>query len=149
MLRYLAIVRQYMALWGAYMLVFYLSLVVFGIVALVALATHNIGSIDTSILDGMSYQTGETSGILELWMHELMRAAPMLVPGAGAVWGFIAVIPDVLTEPRDLAVARAESQYSDKLLLAWQFSCTTVSPEEPRHAASESWPAARLPAPMR
>ena len=59
------------------------------------------------------------------------------------------VIPDVLTEPRDPAVARAESQYSDKLLLAWQFSCTTASPEGLRHAASESWPAARLPAPMR
>ena len=89
MLQYLARIRQYMALWGAYMLAFYLSLVVFGIVALIALATHNIGSIDTSILDGLSYQTDETSGILELWLHEIMRAAPMLVPGAGAVWGFI------------------------------------------------------------
>ena len=59
------------------------------------------------------------------------------------------VIPDVLTEPRDLAVARAESQYSDKLLLAWQFSCTVALPEGLRYAASESWPAARLPAPMR
>ena len=28
------------------------------------------------------------------------------------------VIPDVLTEPRDLAVARAESQYSDRLLVS-------------------------------
>ena len=30
------------------------------------------------------------------------------------------VIPDVFTVPRDLAVARAESQYSDRLLLAWE-----------------------------
>ena len=30
-----------------------------------------------------------SSGILELWLHEVIRAAPMLVPSAGAVWGFL------------------------------------------------------------
>ena len=74
---------------------------------------------------------------------------PELVRFQSEVCRSVTVIPDVLTEPRDLAVARAESQYSDRLLLAWQFSYTVASPEGLYHASSESLPAARLPAPMR
>ncbi len=29
------------------------------------------------------------SGILEIWWHEIMRSAPVLIPGFGAVWGIL------------------------------------------------------------
>ena len=32
------------------------------------------------------------SGILEIWLHEIMRSAPVLIPGFGALWGVLSGI---------------------------------------------------------
>ena len=32
------------------------------------------------------------SGILEIWLHEIMRSAPVLIPGFGVLWGVLSSI---------------------------------------------------------
>ena len=82
-------VRPYMALWGSYMGVFWLAML---ILALIAFAIGASGELDTvfgsAIAGDLQTEQHKASGILELWLHEIIRGAPMLIPGAGAVWGF-------------------------------------------------------------
>ena len=33
-------------------------------------------------------EAAPVSGILEIWWHEIMRSAPVLIPGFGVFWGF-------------------------------------------------------------
>ena len=81
--------RTYVALWGTYMLAFWLASVLFAVV-LFSTAFSGGGAVFDAALRGMfDVSQHGTSGILEIWMHELMRAAPMLIPGAGVAWGFV------------------------------------------------------------
>lgn len=86
----LSLVRPYIALWGAYMAAFWFALMVLTLVGMVAGSSGGFDYVFNSAVAGdLETSPRETSGILELWLHEVIRAAPMLVPGAGAIWGFV------------------------------------------------------------
>ena len=40
----------------------------------------------------LAVQAAPASGILELWLHEIMRSGPALIPGFGAFWGVLSGI---------------------------------------------------------
>ena len=86
----LAKMRPYMALWGSYMGAFWIALLLLTLIAYAISATGELESIfNSTIASDLQTSRNEASGILELWLDEIIRAAPMLIPGVGAVWGFL------------------------------------------------------------
>ena len=83
-------IRPYIALWGMYMTAFWFAMLVLAIFAMVAGTSGGFDYIFSPAVAGeLQVEPKGASGILELWLHEVIRAIPMLIPGAGAVWGFI------------------------------------------------------------
>ena len=83
-------IKPYIALWGSYMGAFWFTLLLLTLIAYVISAPGGLDSIFNSAIAGdLRADKNEASGILELWLDEIIRGAPMLIPGAGAVWGFL------------------------------------------------------------
>ncbi len=74
-----------MAVWGLYVLAFWFVTLMLTVFSLITQNAYGGLSLNTVLGIGVV----GSSGILELWLHEVIRAAPMLVPSAGAVWGFL------------------------------------------------------------
>ena len=85
----LLLIRPYMALWGSYMGAFWFTMMVLSLIGIVVGAPGALDNAFSYVAGDLQTKQYEASGILELWLHEIIRAAPMLIPGAGAVWGFI------------------------------------------------------------
>ena len=81
---------RYIALWGIYMLAFWFTLLLLMVVSFTAAGSGGVDAIvGATIGEGLSTDRNEATGILELWLDELIRGAPMLIPGAGVVWGIL------------------------------------------------------------
>ena len=81
---------RYIALWGIYMLAFWFTLLLLIVISFTAGTGGGVDEIvGATIGDGLSTERNEATGILELWLDELIRGAPMLIPGAGVVWGIL------------------------------------------------------------
>ena len=78
-------IRPHMAVWGLYVLAFWFVTLMLTVFSLITQNAYGGLSLNTVLGIGVV----GSSGILELWLHEVIRAAPMLVPSAGAVWGFL------------------------------------------------------------
>lgn len=82
--------RPYMALWGSYMGAFWIAMLILTLITFVIGASGGLDAVFGSAIAGnLQTERHGASGILELWMYEVIRGAPMLIPGAGAVWGFV------------------------------------------------------------
>ena len=83
-------IGQHIGIWGIYMLVFWMVLAF-------VIVTTNTAPIYITLLPDVSLKVIGASGILELWIHEVMRSAPMLIPGVGAVYGFLVALTSYST----------------------------------------------------